>query len=127
MTSTATPAGERTLVRLVLLVLAVVVLAPLLVMSLAMPMMGMMGWWWHDGGTFGVAPWWGLVMAFGWLAVLLIVGYVVYRGLVGGTRPAESTDPALEALRLAHARGDLTNEEFEERRAVLAADGDAEA
>lgn len=114
---------DRTLVRLVLLVLAVLVLAPLLAMSLAAPMMGTMGHWGTDGGMVGVAPWWGLV----WLAVLALVGYAVYRALVRPGTASADTDAAVEELRLAYARGDLTDEEFESRRAVLAGDRSDEA
>lgn len=118
---------DRTLVRLVLLVLAVIVLAPLLAMSLAAPMMGTMGHWGYDGGMVGVAPWWGLGMGLVWLAVLALVGYAVYRALVRPGAAGADSDAALEELRLAYARGDLTDEEFESRRAVLAGDRSDEA
>lgn len=114
---------DDTLARLVLLVLAVVVLLPLLTMGLAMPAMGVMGWGWHDGAMTG--SWWGLGLSLVWLVVLVGLGYVVYRALVGGT--SAERDPALAELRLAYARGDLTDEEFEARRAVLAGEQDAEA
>ena len=121
MTKNAASA-DRTLVRLVLLVLAVLVLAPILAMSFAAPMMGTMGWWGHDGGMVAVAPWWGLGMGLGWLAVLALVGYVVYRALVRGGEVGTEADPAMEALRLAYARGELTDEEFESRRTTLTDD-----
>lgn len=121
-TTSSTDTGERTLVRLVLAVLAVLILAPVFAMAIGMPMMVGMGWAGHDGTMVGTWPWWGLGMGLLWLAVLLAVGYVVYRAAVApGGREA---DPALRELRLAYARGDLTDEEFETRRAVLATDRD---
>lgn len=54
------------------------------------------------------------------LLVLLGVGYFLYRALVGG-RILEH-DRALEGLRTAYARGDLTTEEFEQRRQRLRRD-----
>lgn len=116
MTATSTTgSGDRTLVRLVLAVIAVLVLAPVFAMGLGMPMMAGMGW--HDGTMAGTAPWWGLGMGLVWLVVLIAVGYVVYRAVDGDT--TARADPALRELRLAHARGDLTDEEFESRRAKL--------
>lgn len=97
----------------VLLVLAIVVLAPMLMMGLGVPMMGMVGMW----GTTGVAPVWMVGMGLVWLLVFVGIGYLVYRALAGGT--ASRTDSALEELRLAYARGDLSDEEFENRREKL--------
>jgi putative membrane protein len=51
------------------------------------------------------------------LALLLAGGYLLLRS-VGGEREDER-DPALEELRRAYARGDLTDEEFEHRRERL--------
>lgn len=104
------------LLRLVVIVLGVLLLFPLLTMVFGMPMMEMMGWWW-DGGTMnGFSPLWGLGMLLVWLVALLAIGYVIYRVLVGQVAPESGADPAREELRLADARGDLTDEEFEERR-----------
>lgn len=93
-------------------------------MGFAMPIMGGMGWRWYDDGTVGGAPWWGLGTGLGWLAVLGSIAYVVYRRLVtAGTE--QRPDAALAELRLASARGDLTDDEFEARRAVLERDAQA--
>ena len=109
------------LLRIVLIVLTVIVLFPLLMMVFAMPMMGMMGWWWGGGGPgTGVSPIWGIGMMLLFLGVLLGVGYFLYRGLVGGQ--ILEHDRALEELRTAYARGDLTDEEFEQRRQRLQRD-----
>ena len=53
------------------------------------------------------------------LLVLLVGGYFLYRVLTSSS--SEGSDPALEELRLAYARGDLTYEEFEERQDQLRA------
>ena len=54
--------------------------------------------------------------------MLLGISYLQYRGLVGGIGSDALSDPALEELRVAYARGDLSEEEFEERRAKLRTD-----
>jgi len=105
------------LVRIVLIVLAAAVLAPMLMMLLAIPMMGLgfVGWGGMPG--HGVAPVWGLGMALVWLLVLLGVGYLLFRAISGES--ADARDPAIEELRAAYARGDLTDEEFDRRRERL--------
>jgi putative membrane protein len=107
------------LLRIVAIVLGILILFPLLMMVFAMPMMGMMGWWWGDGMAGGLSPMWGIGMMLVWLVVLLGIGYLLYRGFVGSIRTDTVPDPALEELRLAYARGDLSEEEFEERRSRL--------
>ncbi|WP_440772225.1 SHOCT domain-containing protein [Natronorubrum sp. DTA28] len=107
----------RTILLVGAAVLLVAVLLPLLVMVLAMPMMGLgfghAGTW---NGTMGSAwPW--LVAWAVHLGLVLAIGYVLYRALRGST--GRRTDPALEELRTAYARGDLSSEEFEERRERL--------
>ncbi len=105
--------------RAILIVLAVIVLFPLLMMILVMPMMGMMGWWWGGEMAGGLSPLWGVGMVLVWLVVLVGIGYLLYRGLVGHVGSSVTNDRALEELRMAYARGDLSEEEFEERRANL--------
>lgn len=109
------------LLRIVLVVLAALVLLPVLLMLLTMPMMGMgmMGWWAGGPGT-GFSPLWGLgTMLFGLVAVFA-VGYVLYRALSGSE--VLERDRALEELRVAYARGDLGEEEFDRRRERLRRD-----
>lgn len=110
------------LLRVVLIVLAIVVLFPLLMMAFAMPMMPMMGWWWGGGMAGGLSPLWGIGMMLVWLVVLVGIGYLLYRGLIGRVEPSLTADRALEELRVAYARGDLTEEEFEQRRSKLTRD-----
>lgn len=103
--------------RIVLIVLAVLVLAPVLMMAFAFPMMGMWGGMMGGFGGSGVSPLWSIGMLLIWLLVLLGGGYLVYRW-ISGSRVANS-DPALEELRLAYARGEISEEEYETRRAKL--------
>ncbi|WP_331236187.1 SHOCT domain-containing protein [Natronorarus salvus] len=109
-----------TLVRLLVLIVAVVLLVPFLMMLLMAPMMGM-GWWgpWGDPGMWdGTGVWWPrLVMQGLFLLVLLVIGYLIYWGFVHSSH--RERDAALRELRMAYARGDLSNEEFEERRTRL--------
>lgn len=105
----------RTLLRVLLIIVALVLLAPLFMM----PMMGMMGWW--AGGVpntgAGMSPLWGIGMMLLFLLIFIGIGYLVYR--VFTRRSLSSNDPALEELRLAYARGELSQEEFEQRRENL--------
>jgi putative membrane protein len=118
----ATQRSNDGLLRVVLIVLGILVLFPLLMMVLAVPTMGMMGLWWGDGMAGGLSPLWGIGMMLVWLVVLVGIGYLLYRGLAGGVQRGAAGDPALEELRLAYARGDLTEEEFEARRSRLQRD-----
>jgi putative membrane protein len=116
-------ATNAQLSRLAIVAIALLLLLPLLTMLFAWPLMGM-GWWMHGpvatdgqvgpGGFGGTTPTW----LFGfWIVGLLVVvgaGYLLYRGVSNSGH-----DPALEELRRAYARGDLSDEEFEERRQRL--------
>lgn len=102
-----------------IVVLAVLVLFPLVVMAFALPMMGMTGMMGSWGGMGGrLSPLWGIGMLLVWLVLLVAAGYLLYRGLMSGFG-STTGDPALEELRLAYARGDLSEEEFDERREKL--------
>ena len=102
-------------VKLILIVLAVIVLGPMLMMVFAFPMMGM----WGGGmmGGLGVSPLWSIAMMLVWLVVLVGGGYLVYRWVSGSG--SIGSDRALEELRVAYARGDITEEEYEQRRSKL--------
>ncbi|WP_277552648.1 SHOCT domain-containing protein [Halobaculum limi] len=110
-----------TLVRPLVIVLAALVLLPLLSMTMMMPMMGLWGWghmgdagMWGQMGTTGSWLW--LVLWFVPLALVAVGGYVVYRSL---RRTEDARDAAIEELRRAYARGDLSDEEFDRRRERL--------
>ena len=113
---------DDSLLRIVIVVVAVLLLFPLLMMG-TFPMMGMMGWWgpsmtWGSAGPGGgFSPLWGLGMMLLFLVVLVGIGYFLYRSLTQGA--LSTNDRALEELRIAYARGDLSQEEFEERRESL--------
>ena len=117
----ATDTADRRLITLVLTLVAVLVIVP--VFGMGFGMMGggpMHGTWahgmWGDGGT---GPgWWllaALVFRVLFLAAIVGGGYLLFRAVTGdGDR-----DRAMEELRLAYARGDLTDEEYESRRQAL--------
>jgi len=109
------------LTRTLLIVIAAILLFPLLMMALMMPLMGLWGWG-HMGGSGmynGTGPtWMWLLMSIVPLLLVVGVGYLVYRAVSGRQR----SDPALEELRRAYARGDLSDEEFENRRERLERD-----
>lgn len=113
-------ATENDTLRVLLGVVAVIVLVPVLMMLFMMPMMGLWGWG-HmaDGGMWGAGggTWlWPIVWLVG-LAVIAGLGYLFYRSV--GRSADDVSDPAIEELRTAYARGDLTDDEFEERRERL--------
>jgi putative membrane protein len=116
-------ASENEVLRILLVIVAVIVLVPILMMAFMMPMMGMWGWsHMADGGTWGNAggTWTLLLMWFVMFAVVASIGYLIYRAV---RRSADSvSDAALEELRVAYARGDLSDDEFEERRERLRRD-----
>lgn len=113
--STRGASWSGTLLRGILLVLAILLLVPFLLMMFMMPMMGMMG---GMGGTgTSMSPVWGFGMMLLFLLVLVGIGYALYRAFTSDT--IAPTDRALEELRVAYARGELTQEEFEQRRKDL--------
>lgn len=109
-------ASDDTLLKTLIVIVAVALLAPILVLAVMIPVMGMWGRGWHvgDAGMGPMGAWWPwLLMMVPLLLVVLVLGYLLYRGFQDGDG---GTDPALEELRVAYARGDLSDEEFEERR-----------
>ncbi|MEM4780596.1 MAG: SHOCT domain-containing protein [Halalkalicoccus sp.] len=99
------------LVRAVALIVALLVLVPLVMMLFAFPFMGFGHMGWAADGGMGV---WGWLMPLLALLVLGVGGYLLYGVLSGSV-----TDPALEELRSAYARGEIDDEEFETRRERL--------
>lgn len=105
------------LTTVVLVLIAVLVAVPLLTMGMGLG--GMMGYGGMMGGYGGGWGWWplvGLLLRVASLVVLVGGGYLVFRR-VSARRAAR--DPAMEELRMAYARGDLSDEEFEDRRERL--------
>lgn len=108
------------LVRPLVIVLAFVLLIPFLMMIFAWPMMGMWGGgtMWDGGMWDGTGATWGwLVMSVVFLVLLIGGGYLLYRTV----RQSDGleADAALEELRLAYARGEISEEEYDERRSRL--------
>ncbi|MFC3478635.1 SHOCT domain-containing protein [Halobacterium litoreum] len=118
---------DRRLAALVVLALALFVALPLVFVGF-----GAMGAG-HMDGTWGYGPMmdgaWGAGTA-GWVVLLAFAmrllffvallggAYLLYRAVTSD----DDTDPALEELRAAYARGDLTDDEYEERRERLERD-----
>jgi len=99
-----------------LLLLGAVIVLPALTMGMGFG--GMMGYG-GMGGSGAGGGMWPLVGVFVPVVVLLAVlvgGYLLVRG---GTDDASARNPAMEELRTAYARGDLTDEEFEARQERL--------
>lgn len=71
----------------------------------------------HDGPGTGFSPLWGVGAMLLSVLVVLGIGYALYKALVGDH--VADHNPALEELRMAYARGDLTDEEFQQRRERL--------
>ncbi|MFA1612594.1 SHOCT domain-containing protein [Halobellus rubicundus] len=120
-----TNSDDTRLVTLLLVIIGAVFIFPLFFMGFGMmgfgPMMGGM-WGGHMWGD-GTMPGWmfivGIVMQLLFLAALVGGGYLIYRAVTGA---ASDSDQALEELRLAYARGELTDEEYEQRREALERD-----
>ena len=116
------------LVAIILVIVGALVIFPLLFMGGGMMGYGsMMGGMWGGGmWSDGMMPRWlyivGIVMQLLFLVALVGGGYLVYRAVTG---TKTDSDPALEELRLAYARGELTEEEYEQRREALQRDTDA--
>ncbi|AGN01264.1 hypothetical protein L593_06585 [Salinarchaeum sp. Harcht-Bsk1] len=114
-------ATDDTILRAAVIVVAAFLLIPFLMLLFAVPMLGMSGGHMWDGGGMSDGAGWAWVGS--WLvmlAVIGLIGYAIARALRGPKRT--STDPAIEELRMAYARGDITDEEFEERRERLESD-----
>lgn len=115
--------SDNRLVVLLLVLVGVLVILPLLGMGFGLlGFSHMSGTMVSDGmwGSGGALPLWAfLISVLGqlvFLAVIALGAYLLYKRVAGAD---EGADPALEELRRAYARGDLTDEEFERRRERL--------
>ncbi|MDF9748140.1 SHOCT domain-containing protein [Natrinema salsiterrestre] len=101
---------------IVFLILGVIIVLPILTMGMGFG--GMMGYGGMMGGYGTTSGWWplvGMLVQLVFLLVLLGGGYLVFHRV---TESQSSRNPAME-VRTAYARGDLSDEEFEERCANL--------
>ena len=96
-------ASRTSTTTIILLVVAALVVIPLLTMG-----GGMMG---GGFGMFGGGM-------FLWPLLLIGLGVLVFYGL-SGRGESNASDSALETLRARYARGEITDEEFEERKQTL--------
>ncbi|WP_435069792.1 SHOCT domain-containing protein [Haloplanus sp. C73] len=102
---------------LLLLVLGAFIILPLLMMGIGFGgMMGYGGMMGQYGSTGGWWPFAGMLIPLTFVLVLLGGGYLIFRR---ANDTQTSHNPAMEELRQAYARGNLTDEEFEARRARL--------
>lgn len=107
-------ADMDTVVRSIVILVAVFVLLPMIVGAVAMSVFGLFG-----AGLFGhMMPMYGAVMLLVWVLVIFGVAYVLYQALLD-TRSKRSGDTALKELRVAFARGEIDEDEFESRRERL--------
>ncbi|WP_458207762.1 SHOCT domain-containing protein [Haladaptatus sp. NG-SE-30] len=117
----ATTDDGDSLLRIFLVVLAVLLLVPLLLLAFVAPLMGVMGGSMVGPGFRGQVPLLGWLMMLVPLLVVVGFSYLAYRMLAGGggNGGIGGGDRALEELRMAYARGDISEEEFEKRRERL--------
>ncbi len=120
-----TNTDDTRLITILLIIIGAFVIFPLFFMGFGMmgfgPMMGGMwgGGMWDDGTMPGWMFIVGIVIQLLFLTALVGGGYLIYRTITGDT---SDSDQALEELRLTYARGELTDEEYEQRREALERD-----
>jgi len=102
---------------IVLVLLGALIVLPVLTMGVGVG--GMMGYGGMMGPHGASGGWWplmGMVVPLAFLLVVLGGGSLV---LQRAFEDRTARDPAMEELRTAYARGDLSEEEFEARRRTL--------
>jgi putative membrane protein len=110
-----------------LITILLIVIGAIIILPMGFEMMGfgsMMGGMWGGGmwGDGAVSGWMfivGIVMQLLFLVAPVGGEYLLYRAVTGGE---SDFDQAMEELRLAYARGDLTDEEYEQRKTALERD-----
>ncbi|MFB1065646.1 SHOCT domain-containing protein [Natrinema sp. H-ect4] len=121
----ATETNDTRLVTIVLITLGALVVLPMVFMGFGMmgfgPMMG--GMWGHGAWGDGTAPGWmplvAVLLQLLFVAAIIGGGYLLYRAIAG----SDDSDRALEELRVTYARGEVSDEEYEQRRDALERDG----
>ncbi|WP_254534892.1 SHOCT domain-containing protein [Halomarina litorea] len=91
----------------------------LLLLTMGMGFGGMMGYGGMMSGYGTTSGWWplvGMLVPLVFLLILLGGGYLVFRRV---TESQSTWNPAIEELRMAYARGDLTERAFKTRRDKL--------
>jgi len=97
--------------------------------TLVMSVRGIFSRWWGDGHAMGPGMmgwgygmgWFGMIlMAAFWIAVIIAIIFLI-RWLVssGGSRGRPAEDSALEILKKRYARGEISKEEFEDKKRDL--------
>ncbi|MDT3437186.1 SHOCT domain-containing protein [Haloarcula sp. 1CSR25-25] len=121
---------DTRLVTILLVIIGAFVILPMVFMGFGVMGFGSMmggGMWgngmWGGGTMSGWMVFAGLVMQLLFLAALVGGGYLVYRAVVD---TESGSDKALEELQLAYARGELTDDEYEKRRATLERDTESQ-
>lgn len=111
---------DRQLVWIIFALVAALFVLPAFGMTVGMMGAGpMIDGMWGSSGTTGWMLFVGVGMQLLFLAVVVGAIYLGYRAV---TTQDASTDPALEELRAAYARGDLSEDEYERRQQRLEAD-----
>ncbi|MEF8824879.1 MAG: SHOCT domain-containing protein [Halapricum sp.] len=112
--STSRP--RDTPIRLALLI-AILVLLPLLLVLFVLELMDVVLIWILTRTARSLPIVWAFALMVLLLVAVLGLGYVFSRSIESVA--TSRLDPALEELRIAYARGEITREEFRERRTVL--------
>lgn len=110
------PTRDRAAAPLVVAVLGLVLLVALLFFLAAVMVLTRV-----SGGLdhMGAVPFVGFGGLFLWLVVAVVVLTLLYRASGEDEGEAPGSDPALEELRRAYARGEVDDEEFDRRRERL--------
>ena len=72
----------------------------------------------HGGYEWGMGGFGWLFMIIFWVLVVIGIVFLV-RAVVGGSKPKSKTETALEILKKRYAKGELSREEFEEKKKDL--------
>lgn len=116
---------DTRLITVLLVIIGALVFFPIIFMSFGMlgvgPMMGGMwgGGMWGDGTMSGWMVGTGIVLQLLFIAVLVGGAFLTYKTIAS---TGSDGDQALEELRLAYARGELTEDEYEQRKDTLEGD-----